>query len=278
MMSPRLPIVIAVLVFAALIAQPAAAQSAEDAATRTVVQVGGYPFPPFVDSNAPTGGVTRALIQEMNAVQDRYTFRFRLTSARRRYRDFRRGDIDMMLFEMPSWGWIERDIALKVVRPFLTGGEIYVARAEDADEPEYFQNLERHTIAGHIGYHYRFADMEAEPDRLRQRFDIRLTGSHRKNIRKVLDREADVAVVTESFLRMFLRQHPKLSQRVRIANRPDQRYRMGAIIRPEAPVTAEAVRKILKKLHDRDRLSFVLARFGMADQLIPWWLRGVGNG
>ncbi|SDG28448.1 amino acid ABC transporter substrate-binding protein, PAAT family [Limimonas halophila] len=232
------------------------------------VRVGGYAFPPYVDDHLADGGVTQALLRELNALQDAHSFTFVPTSARRRYRDFRRGRFDVMLFESPRWGWRERGIAFDTVRPIVTDGEVLVAAADRVDSQAWFAEVADKTIAAHIGYHYAFADMESDPDRLRQAFDIRLSTSHRENVAKVLDGRVDVAVVTISFLELMFDERPALEAKLAVSRHPDQMYRLGALVRPGGPIGAAALTRLLDRAERTGRMEAVLARFGLAGKMV----------
>ena len=67
----------------------------------TIVKVGGYAFPPFVDmSSGQPAGITPDLINALNALQDRYRFVFFLTSPKRRYYDFKKGLYDIIFLKI----------------------------------------------------------------------------------------------------------------------------------------------------------------------------------
>lgn len=68
---------------------------------------------------------------------------------------------------------------------------------------DYFADLSDKRMALHRGFHYGFAGFNADPDILRSHFDAQMTYSHDSNLRMLLLRRADVAVVTRSYLQLF---------------------------------------------------------------------------
>lgn len=252
-----------IMVIVALLALPVVA------AAQTEVRVGGYKFPPFVDDSAPQGGVTPALIGALNSLDSAVTFTFVETAPARRYRDFQAGKFDVMLLEMEAWGWRDRDVDITMTRAFLKGGEVYVARAEDAQSAAYFDDFADKRIAAIFGYHYGFADFNSDPAYLRENFRIELGRSHRGNLRKLLRGRADIAVVTESFLKLYLKENPDAEAELRISEKRDQTYRLGALVGLNAPIDAARLEKLFARLEAKGVISQTLALFGIADQWIP---------
>lgn len=256
---------LAVSLLAALMLESPDARAGE---SRTIVRVGGYEFPPYVQADAEKAGAVEAVIEGLNAHQDRFRFRFVLTAARRRYQDFRHDQFDIMLFERPDWGWGERGIAVDTVAPIVADGERYIAAADAAASQSYFDTVTDKRIAAYIGYHYDFADGESDPDVLRQRFDIALNSDHDANVEKVLDGQADLAIVTDSFLELYLDRNPGVREKLTVSDRWDQRYRLGALVDPDGPIRAERLEELLRSLHATGKLEAVLRPFGLDRRIV----------
>ena len=261
----RLACAVAVSLLATLMLAPPDAHGEEE---RTTVRVGGYAFPPYVGGDVVDRGATREILDALNAHQDRFRFRFVLTAARRRYQDFRHDQFDVMLFERPEWGWGERGISVDTLSPVVADGEVYVARAEAATSQAYFDTIADKRIAGFIGYHYGFADGEGDPDVLRERFDIALTSDHSANIEKVLNGEAELAIVAESFLDLYLDRNPAVRGKLTVSETWDQRYRLGGVVDPGGPIGASQLEDLLRGLHATGDLEAVLRPFGLARRIV----------
>ena len=234
------------------------------------VKVGGYTFPPFVRASAGEPGAVRAVLSALNDAQAQYAFAFVSTSARRRYRDFQQGAFDVMLFEQPQWSWGKLAITVETVPPIVRGAEVYVARKDQVTGPTYFADLHDKRIAAYHGYHYTFTGFAPDPETLKRNFDfdVHLNHKHGDSIRQVLDGRADVAVVTRSWLDIYKSSHPNRAEKLTVADRVDQVYRLGAITRPGGPISAEALTALLRDLERTGRLREVLAPFGLADQIV----------
>jgi len=217
------------------------------------VRVIGYHFPPFVNQSGT--GFTHALIKTLNDSQDEYHFSFHLTSPARRYQDLSSGRGDVIFFEMPEWGWTEKDIQIEPTREILTGGEVYVALNKPGRNQSYFDDITSKRIAAFLSYHYGFAGFDPDRRGLEKNFDIYLTTKHTTNIRIMLAGRVDVTVVTEAFLHKYLTENPELKSRIMVSDKRDQTYSLKAFTRKGSPVTVEWLERFLNKIKKSGRLQ-----------------------
>ena len=225
---------------------PAVVRSLEDG----VVRVGGYVFPPFLEEKEGGGhaGAAVDLIAELNRLQDRWRFELVPKTAAGRYDDFRAGRFDMVLFENAAWGWAGMDVVAS--RIYLSGGEVYVAKRELGRDERYFSTLRGKRISAIRGYHYGFADSDADPAHLAERFFIRLSDSHRSNIEDVVEGRADVSVVTRSYLARFLKERPELREELLVSRRLDQAYNHTILVRRGLPISRAEVNGLLDRIEE----------------------------
>jgi hypothetical protein len=127
-----------------------------------------------------------------------YQFVLVPTSIPRRFGDFKQGRVDMAIFENPDWGW--KDIPHTDVDMGLEDAEIFVAQREDGRQQNYFADLTGKRLAMFSGYHYEFANFNADPKFLAETYNATLTYSHDSNLLMVLRGRADIALVTRSYL------------------------------------------------------------------------------
>jgi hypothetical protein len=74
-------------------------------------------------------------------------------------------------------------------------------------------------MALYRGYHYGFAGFDADPDYLARTFNAVLTYSHDSNLLMLLARRVDIAVVTRSYLEIFLDRPPELVTELLVSER-----------------------------------------------------------
>ncbi len=238
------------LTFAAMVPQ---AQSGE------VVRVGAYPFLPFVDQS---GGLTADLVQAMNAFQKDYTFQVVSTSSNRRYRDMADGSFNIVLFENTKWGWDPSLVQASKV--FLKGdGEVYVARSQPGRGQEYFKTLHDKHILGVTGYHYGFANFDADPVRLAQRFKISFSPDNAVSLRNLLAERGDVAVITKSYLKSYLAKEPQVAARLLVSEQFDQTYAHTAVVKKGSKPSPQELDTLFEKMESAGALRQLWIRYGL---------------
>ncbi|WP_042695521.1 ABC transporter substrate-binding protein [Azospirillum sp. B506] len=228
-------------------------------APAATVRVGAYEFPPYVDETGR--GVTRDLLDLLNAAQEEFRFEMVRTAPQRRYEDLEQGRFDIIAFESLSWGW--QDYPVEATRPFLRDAEVFVARAAPGIDQHYFDDLNGKTILGRLGYHYAFAGFDADPKRLEQRYRTRLTVTHEGNVRSVVAGRADLAIVTRSFLIRFLQREPELARQILVSDRTDQIYEHTILTRRGGAVTAAWLNSLIDRLEADGRLESLWRQSGI---------------
>ena len=224
-----------------------------------LVKVAGTYFPPYVQDAAARQGLLIELLDALNQIQSDYRFVVVPTAIPRRFADLQAGRIDMVMFDNPRWGW--KEIEHAVVDLGLQDAALFVALAPR--EEGYFDSLRGKRLALYRGYSYRFADFVTDPERLRERFAVALTYSHEGNLLMVLNRRAEIAVVTRSFLEAFLQRNPYYRDRLHVARKVDQYYDHRALLRPNGPITAQQLETLLESLRATGRLESIFQPLGI---------------
>lgn len=227
---------------------------------------GGLPLPPIamVSESGQVGGLVGDLLLELNARQSDFRFEPFITSPKRRHLDFIEGHYQLIFFESPRWSW--HDVDHLATEPLLLDRELYVALAKAGRDQSFFEPISERRIVAMLGYHYGFADQVTDEEALRQRFDIELSHSHRRNLELILaDRPsvAEVAVVSESYLQLFLQRQPGLRDRLLVSDTPDQTYRMRVLLRPDASIGLPTLTALLAALDDAGVYDDLVARYGL---------------
>ena len=178
-----------------------------------LVRVGAAHFPPYTirPENGADTGLLPQLVEALNRLQSDYQFVLVPTSIPRRFGDFKQGRIDMAIFENPDWGW--KEIPHTTVDMGLEDAEIFVAQREEGRQQDYFSNLKGKRLALYSGYHYEFANFNADPKFLADTFKATLTYSHDSNLLMVLRGRADIALVTRSYLSDYLLRNERCARR-----------------------------------------------------------------
>ena len=226
-----------------------------------VVNVGGYEFPPYVEDTKPVSGLTLDLLAALNAFQTDYTFQFVLTSSKRRYLDFESGRFDMLMFESLAWGW--QDKAVEATRVFLHDGEVYLTKADGRKNQAYFDDFAGKSVIGYLGYHYGFANFNADQKILQDRYNTTVTTSHAGNIRMVLAGLTDIAVITKSYLQKYLLEYPAAEKQLLISEKLDQAYNHTILVRQNIRPSAADLNILLDKMEAAGLLQQLWEKYGI---------------
>lgn len=228
-----------------------------------LIKVGAYHFPPYVSKPEAeqAQGLLPDLLATLNAQQSDYQFVLVPTSVTRRFRDFQSARYDLIMFESPTWGW--QNTPHETFDLQVQDAEVYVAKAAAGRGQEYFSQFSGKRLALYNGYHYGFAQFNADPEYLAKQFNAVLTYSHDSNLLMVLRERADLTVVTRSYLHRYLLRYPEQRTQMLVSDRVDQVYRHQALLRPNAPISVEGLRGLLRQLRDGGQLSALYRQYDL---------------
>src|SRR5690606_9550200 len=139
----------------------------------------------------------------------------------------------------------------------IDDAEVYVARARPGRGQEYFSELKGKRLALYSGYHYGFANFNADQDFLTREYGAVLTYSHDSNLLMLLRDRADIAVITPSYLDIYRQRHLEESAELLVSERVDQAYHRLALLRPHGPRSSQALAMVLQAVRDNGRLEQV---------------------
>lgn len=219
------------------------------------VRIGAAHFPPYTErpERGADSGLLPQLTQALNTLQKDYFFVLVPTSIPRRFADLEQGRTDMAIFENPQWGW--QQVAHQAVDMGLEDAEIFVARRQPGSDQNYFAELHGKRLAVYHGYHYAFADFNADPQQLSANYHATLTYSHDSNLLMVQRGRADIALVTRSYFNDFLARNPASREQLMGSERVDQLYHHYALLRPNAPISPQAFAALLQQLRSNGELT-----------------------
>ncbi|WP_010488789.1 transporter substrate-binding domain-containing protein [Pseudomonas sp. S9] len=228
---------------------------------RQVVNVSGVYFPPYAfgASAVTSRGLLPELIAALNNQQAEFEFIIVPTSLQRRYADLNNGRVDISLFENPRWGW--QDIPNQSVDMGLEDAEVFVARTAQGRQQAYFDKILGKRLALFSGYHYAFAGFNTDPGYLAKAHNAIVSRSLDGNIMMVVHRRADIALVTRSYLKAFFESYPKYAKGLLISERVDQVYAHHAILRNNAPISAQRFSQLLEDLRQSGQLDAIFAPY-----------------
>ena len=178
---------------------------------------------PFVHNGA---GLTYELVDAMNRFQHDYVFQL-VDTGQSRYRDMSQGAFQMMLFENIKWDGMRK--RSRPVKSFCKVTARCSSRAVHQDAmPATSNDLAARHILAVTGYHYGFANFEADPTILSRNYRITFSANCEISLRNLLAGRGDVAVVTKSYLSNYLLNHREAASNCWCPDHFDQTYAHAA--------------------------------------------------
>lgn len=229
------------------------------------VRVGEYNFEPFVEGNL---GITPAFLTILNSYQGEYLFEFVNMPALRRYEMMERGNIDAIFFEMPVWGWTERNIPFEVTQPILKGQELLVARSNNPKGDDLFTLSPERKVALVHGYHYGFANFRDDHDTINRYVDGTFLQQQKQIMQYVLRGAADVGMMSNIFLQWEIKRKPELRHLLMVSPKVDHEYKLPMMLRSGGPISAESLTLIIAKMAKSGTLKSFFDVFGVGDLVI----------
>jgi polar amino acid transport system substrate-binding protein len=228
------------------------------------IMVGMYSFAPFVEQQGSdaASGMTPDLVSALNRRQKKYHFQTILIPPIRRYQSYQRGDYDVIFYENKVWGW--QNHRMEVSQVYQKGGEVYVALEQSGRGQEYFNNFDDKRMMGIAGFHYGFADFNADEKYLRNKFNMSLALDNETNLAKLLKQRGDVVVVTRAYLQRYLKNNPKIREYLLISEKLDQEYNHTVLLRPEGEISAAEINRMLDDLASSGEMQRLFDKYGIS--------------
>lgn len=224
------------------------------AAEPVPVKVGAYEYGVvyFYENGQPKGMVPH-LISLLNDMQDEYVFELAETSSRRRYWAVMSGEVDLVLLESSNWDWHELNVRFSDTIVREQG--VYLALAGRDDAEMLFEDVIRYPILCVLGFHYGFADFNADPEYLRQNYDVLLRYNEKDVLAGLLSGEAPIGVVSAGFLATQVIENPDLRDAIVIADQPDATHDLVSVFSDSSSISPERLNQLIAKLRTTGELE-----------------------
>ncbi|MBS1971950.1 MAG: ABC transporter substrate-binding protein [Bdellovibrionales bacterium] len=225
----------------------------------SVVRVGAVEFPPYIhiESGGKVTGLLETLLNFMNKEQSQYIFQAIPISAMRRHGDFKNGDYNLSFFDNIDWGWDKNTVDISNV--YMRGKEVYIAKRKPDRTDSYFNDLSGKSMIGILGYHYGFANYNADPAFLRKKYNMQLSNSNEGSIKMILFDRGDIAVVSDIYLNSYLKKHPEDKAKLLISNKTDQQYSHTVIVRKNTHPTVQEINLLLNKFQQSKEFKEIIS-------------------
>ncbi|HAY48504.1 MAG TPA: hypothetical protein DCY62_06015 [Thalassospira sp.] len=211
------------------------------------VKVGAYEYGVvyYFEDGSPRG-IVPMLIDRLNGLQDTYRFELAETSSRRRYQALMNGELDLILLESAKWDWPAFDVLYS--DPIVREKDIYLTLASQSDAKSLFADVSAHPMLCVLGFHYGFADFNADPDYLRENFNVELRYNESEVLNGLLAGEAPIGIVSAGFLARRFASDPRLHERLIIGDKPDATYDLVSVLTRESAIPLDEFNALVARL------------------------------
>lgn len=225
----------------------------------TVVRVGAVEFPPYIhiESGGKVTGLLEVLLNFMNKEQSQYAFQAIPISAMRRHSDFKNGDYDLSFFDNIDWGWDKS--AVDISNVYMRGKEVYITKRKPDRTDSYFNEFTGKSMIGILGYHYGFANYNADPAFLRKKYNMQLSTSNEGSIKMILFDRGDIAVVSDIYLNSYFKKHPEDKAKILVSSKIDQQYSHTVIVRKNTRPTVQEINILLNKFQQSKKFKEIIS-------------------
>ncbi|GHF21031.1 hypothetical protein GCM10017044_14940 [Kordiimonas sediminis] len=225
--------------------------------TRQNVFVGGYVYEPFIDADG-SSGVTFDLIRQLNQIQDVYQFNISVFPSRRRYAQMAQGNMHVIFFESPIWGWTPLAEQYDVTDPIVQVREQMVMRADSARFPRTFGDVAGYRLVLINGFSYNFAGFELDTMQLKRRYDAVFVHNQYQILHMIQTGRAELGIANDMFLSLWRKHNPQAAVSIATGPTPDYDYKLPAIVSNQSPVGKEELTHLLDTLKDRGMLLDII--------------------
>lgn len=231
--------------------------------------MGVVDFPPYIqiENNGQVGGMIAVILDFLNTTQSEYQFQAIPTTAMRRHRDFANKMYDLSFFDNVDWGWDKN--AVDVSDIYMTGKEIYIAQNIHGRGESFFADLSKKSMVGMLGYHYGFANFNADPNYLRKHFNMQTATNNEGGVKMILFGRGEIAVVSDAFLNEYLKRHTKDRKKLLISKKVDQHYHHTVVLRKNTRPTVQEMNTLLAKLKQSKQFKKLQEKYGLAIDSVP---------
>lgn len=223
---------------------------------KQIVRIGAYEFPPYMQIiNGQPTGLTVELITKLNKIQSNFHFEIVITTPVRRYQEFKKGNFDAIFFEDAHWGWSQQNYAIDMSPIIATDSEVFIALKKYVNTQKWFENLNNKSIIGIVGYNYPFSRDEHAPENAK--YKIITVDNYNISIDLVLNKRADTAIITRSYLSKYLKNNEHAKNKLIISERSAQVYEHRIFMRKEHTLDINILHGWIDKiLKENNMLNF----------------------
>lgn len=230
-----------------------------------VIAQGSLYSQPFIYENKQRG-FTIDLLRKFNNIQDTYHFEPGLVHPRRRWNYFKDGKADIVMFEDPAWDGWKKIKELDSSEHFLRMRDVYIALKQPGRGMDFFSNLKDKHMIGINGYHYGFLNFEVASPNEDNLANLTLLRTESAILSFLLSGRGDCAVVSEYFIKRYLKKHPNINEKILISDISDQEYDLHILVRKDIQITVDYIDEMIESLKKTGEYGGLLNKYGLPNK------------
>ncbi|WP_019026464.1 hypothetical protein [Colwellia piezophila] len=231
----------------------------------------GY-FPLIINANKQQG-LAFEFVQILNESQHEFNFSLNPLPSKRLIRTVEAKKFDALFLMALIWLPKSTHTYLTKTKFSVTVANELYALKDNALDQSYFDNLDRLTKAGVLGYAYKFADYNTDEMFLSHVHNMSLTRSEIHVAKMVLFKRADIGIIGNLTSQYFKHTSTNTIDMDLLYKRktPDQIYDTAFLVNQQSSrITASLFDDILKLPTVKSKLKDLFNRYGITSSVKPW--------
>lgn len=254
---------ILLLVWLSLTLNIADATTAQFEAKPIEIIVGMGARPPFFDAYGKTGAGPD-ILNAMNAVQNKFIFRYKNVPPLRKNQAVSEQWIDISMWDNLKWGWSQDNVKQSLA--LIRSQDVYIASASSKENRAFFNDFTSKKIVLVSGYHYNFLNKERDINKINKTYNAVVVRTEEAAINMLLAKRAEIAVVSTSSLSWFALKNHQSKNIFNIADKVDSEYTRHFIIPNSAPINVEELNEIMMLIYKKGLLNKVYRKYNLTDK------------
>jgi ABC-type amino acid transport substrate-binding protein len=222
-------------------------------------------FEPMVilDESGNKRGFSIDILKELNKVQNKYEFRPVFYPTKRRWRFYEDRQIDIVMFDDPSWGWSAR-YKINVSKNFIKGKDVYIALKANNRDQSFFKDFNAKKMIGVSGYHYGFLNKNTANYKLKESSPLLTLLKDEASVIKFLELgRGEIAVLSLAFINGYIERNLHLKDKFFISKASDTDYNYRVLARPGIKPSIKEIDLYIEKLKQSGVFKKLRHKYGL---------------
>ena len=230
--------------------------------SKIVIQVGdSADQPPFTISS--TSGLSRETTELLNTVQDKYEFRFMEIPSKRLRIMIASGDLDLIAYDNPKWGW-KRDLIVASKSLIENKDLFFTLQGEKA--AQVLNQVGKIPISVVNGFHYEFANYKTDRETYKVN-QMTATESEKIVVRMVVNKRTPLGIISSAYRGYLSRFQAKTFNKLTFSKTPDHSYTRHFLLRKSSPLSIAELDSYIEKIFENNSYQDLIQSYKLREDL-----------